>query len=90
MGLKRNIEFIQFVFCRWLKNSNEGPSWDIKGTLEEAVISGAQDWFVHIHQVNNESSQTDEEKLQQIIKIVQLVRTDVQRGTEYYDKLFQQ
>lgn len=71
------------------KQSDE-PSWDIHGTIQEAVISGAQDWFVHINQVNNESSHTDDEKLQQVIKIVQLVRSDVQRGMEYYDKLFQQ
>lgn len=74
----------------WLKKEDDTPSWDIHGTLQEAVISGAQDWFSHINELSKESQQTDEDKLLQIIKITQLIRSDLKRGIEYYDKLFQQ
>lgn len=73
----------------WLKR-DDTPSWDIHGTLQEAVFSGAQDWYGHISKLSNESSQTDEDKLLQIIKLIQLVRSDLQRGIEYYEAAFQE
>lgn len=82
--------FVFVVVVRWLKKEDDTPSWDIHGTLQEAVYSGAQDWFAHINESSKESQQTDEDKLLQIIKITQLVRADLKRGMEYYDKLFQQ
>ena len=76
---------------RWVTRPNDGPSWDIHGTLQDAVTSGAKDWFAHINDNNcTGSNDNDEDKLQNVIKIIQLVRSDLQRAIEYYDKLFQQ
>ncbi|KAG4080156.1 hypothetical protein HA402_008227 [Bradysia odoriphaga] len=75
----------------WVTRPNDGPSWDIHGTLQDAVTSGAKDWFAHISDNNcTGSNDSDEDKLQNVIKIIQLVRSDLQRAIEYYDKLFQQ
>lgn len=76
-------------FISWLKR-DDTPSWDIHGTLQEAVFSGAQDWYGHISKLNYESNQTDEDKLQHIIKLIQLVRSDLQRGMEHYETAFQE
>lgn len=74
-----------------MTRTDDGPSWDIHGTLQDAVTSGAKDWFAHISENNSTGSNgTDEDKLQNVIKIIQLVRSDLQRAIEYYDKLFQQ
>ncbi|KAJ6638361.1 Protein unc-13 like 4B, partial [Pseudolycoriella hygida] len=75
----------------WVTRQSDGPSWDIHGTLQDAVSSGARDWFVHISDNNTTgSNDSDEDKLQNVIKIIQLVRSDLQRAIEHYDKLFQQ
>lgn len=85
-----NLKFC-FPFRRWTTRSNDGPSWDIHGTLQDAVTSGAKDWFAHINDNScTGSNDSDEDKLQNVIKIIQLVRSDLQRAIEYYDKLFQQ
>lgn len=73
----------------WLERENNEPSFDLHGTLQQAVLSGARDWFEQINRQTNESLRTDEEKLQQIISLVQLLRSDVQRAIECYDPLFQ-
>lgn len=56
----------------------------------DAVNSGAQDWYSHINELYDESNKTDEDKLQHAIKLIQLVRTDIQKSRETYDPLFQQ
>lgn len=76
----------------WLERNSDGniePGFDLHGTLQQAVLSGARDWFEQINRQTNESLRTDEDKLQQIMSLVQLLRSDVQRAIECYDPLFQ-
>lgn len=74
----------------WLTYKDDGPNWDIRGTLGDAVVQGATDWFNHILENNACEDDTGEAKLQHLIKIIQLVRTDLQKAVEFFDKTFQQ
>lgn len=74
----------------WLTYKTDGPNWDIRGTLSDAVIQGATDWFNHILENNECNDSNGEAKLQHIIKIIQLVRTDLQKAVEFFDKTFQE
>lgn len=73
----------------WIQREDEEPNCDIQGALNDAVYSGAEDWFHHINESADIEHASDEEKLQHLIKIIQLVRSDLQRAIEYYDKHFQ-
>ncbi|XP_017783309.1 PREDICTED: protein unc-13 homolog D isoform X2 [Nicrophorus vespilloides] len=70
---------------QWM-NASDG--WDIRNTLTQAVERGAEDWFCHILENSPRSDDSDIGKLQHLIKITQLIRTDLQRATEFYDKIF--
>lgn len=74
----------------WLSNRNDEPNCDIQSVLHEAVTQGASDWFNHIIENNVRNDENDEGKLQYLIKIIQLVRTDLQKAIEFYDKMFQE
>lgn len=63
---------------------------DIHGVAEEAIRSGAQDYLYHFKSICDVNNNNDEENLQNIIKVTQLVRSDLQRGQEFYDKLFKE
>lgn len=86
------IFFLNFIlfFCRWINRSNDAPNWDIQSALKDAVNNGAEDWFQHICSNSECENATDEIKLQNLIKLIQLVRSDLQRAIEYYDKIFQE
>ncbi|KAJ8716635.1 hypothetical protein PYW07_003262 [Mythimna separata] len=60
----------------------------IQVVLEQAVIQGASDWFVHILDNNECKDDTEDNRLQHLIRAIQLVRSDLQRAVEYYDRVF--
>lgn len=72
----------------WLTTTSDGPNCDIKATLSDAVTQAAVDWFTHIVEHNKPEDNTDEAQLKQQIKIIQLIRTDLQRAIEFHDKIF--
>ncbi|XP_055321737.1 protein unc-13 homolog 4B isoform X2 [Sitodiplosis mosellana] len=73
----------------WLNKSNVNmKSLDIYTVVEEAIRSGAQDYLFQINEIRDVNQDNDEENLQNVIKVTQLVRADLQRGLEFYDKLF--
>uniref|UniRef100_A0A182VXG9 Uncharacterized protein n=1 Tax=Anopheles minimus TaxID=112268 RepID=A0A182VXG9_9DIPT len=75
----------------WIRRSNDSePNWDIREALASAVVSGAEDWFSGIKEGQFLQTGTDEDRLQNLIKIIQLVRSDIQKSIEYYDKTFQE
>ncbi|XP_055617966.1 protein unc-13 homolog 4B isoform X2 [Toxorhynchites rutilus septentrionalis] len=75
----------------WIRRANGNePSWDIREALNSAVVSGAENWLNGIKECHFTQSGLDEDRLQNLIKIIQLVRSDIQRSIEYYDKLFQE
>ncbi|XP_069677889.1 protein unc-13 homolog 4B isoform X4 [Periplaneta americana] len=75
----------------WLPESNENETnCDIRGTLDIAVSQGAEDWFAHIMENNNTNDSSEEVRLNNLIKVTQLVRTDLQKAIEFHDKIFHQ
>ncbi|XP_062536569.1 protein unc-13 homolog 4B isoform X2 [Armigeres subalbatus] len=74
----------------WIRSNTLEPNWDIREAVSSAVVSGAEDWFNSIKEGHFVESGLDEDRLQNLIKIIQLVRSDIQRSIEHYDKLFQE
>lgn len=72
----------------WLRNSKDEKRLTIHEVLQQAVIQGASDWFVHILDNNECKDKTEESTLQHLIKVIQLVRSDLQKAVEYYDRIF--
>ncbi|XP_014210937.1 protein unc-13 homolog 4B-like isoform X2 [Copidosoma floridanum] len=66
----------------------DGDRISIPEALEFAVIRGGAERFEYIVANNNLESDSDEEALKYHIKIIQLVRLDLQRAYELYEKLF--
>ena len=73
----------------WLQRESE-CTWDLRETLTSAVAAGAGEWFNSIVDQRELNSDDDETKLQQLVKIIQLVRSDLQRAIEHYDRIFQE
>ncbi|XP_055586093.1 protein unc-13 homolog 4B isoform X2 [Uranotaenia lowii] len=76
----------------WIRRTSDSvePSWDIREALTSAVVSGAENWFNCIEESHQVQTGLDEDRLQNLIKIIQLVRSDIQRSIEHYDKIFQE
>ncbi|KAJ8881430.1 hypothetical protein PR048_017911 [Dryococelus australis] len=72
----------------WLDTPEDQPNCDIPGTVEAAILQGADDWFCSAVSTNNVESQTDESALSGLTKLVQLVARDLQRAIDFHDKLF--
>ncbi|XP_073955464.1 C2 and C2B_Munc13-like domain-containing protein staccato isoform X4 [Choristoneura fumiferana] len=71
----------------WLRNTEDGKL-TIHEVLNQAAIQGASDWFVHILDNNECKDKTEESRLQHLIRVIQLVRSDLQRAIEYHDRVF--
>jgi len=74
----------------WLPVDENGPNCDIRAALDAAVTQGAEDWFSHIMENNSTNDSCKEAHLNHLIRITQLVRTDLQRAIEFHDRIFQQ
>ncbi|EEB13180.1 conserved hypothetical protein [Pediculus humanus corporis] len=75
----------------WLREpeENEDGKYEIKQVVKEAIIQGASDWYNHLISSNSEEKSL-EDQLQLIIRVVQFVRTDIQRALESYEKVFKE
>lgn len=82
-----NIELFPSNSYAWI---TEQQNCDIYSVLQKAVIQGANDWFDYIIENSAKHDESDDGKLQFFIKIVQLIRTDLQKAIEMYNKLFQE
>lgn len=76
------------VYSRWVNRVNE-KTLDISSVIDEAILSGAQDFLHHISEIGT-MSDNDEENLQNLVNITHLVKADVQQGLDTYDKLFEE
>ncbi|CAH1712257.1 unnamed protein product [Chironomus riparius] len=74
----------------WLKKSNSSTSWDIREAINQAVTIGTEEYYESIVDHNELNSDDNDVRLQQLIKIIQLVRSDLQRAIEHHDKVFQE
>ncbi|XP_034664063.1 protein unc-13 homolog 4B isoform X4 [Drosophila subobscura] len=74
----------------WIHRDNANKICNIDSAIIDAINTGTKEWLEHIVEGSKYSSdnETDEEKLQYIIKLIQMIRSDLQRAMEYFDKLF--
>ncbi|XP_011304160.1 protein unc-13 homolog D isoform X1 [Fopius arisanus] len=66
----------------------DGTVVDIMKGLEYTVIQGGAEWFDHILSNNTPEADTDDDALKYHIKVIQLIRADLQRALEIYDRMF--
>nr|XP_050846661.1 protein unc-13 homolog 4B isoform X1 [Vespula vulgaris] len=66
----------------------DGTKLDVIQGLENTVIQGGVEWFEHIASNTTPETKSDEDALRYQIKVIQLIRADLQRSIDYYDKLF--
>lgn len=76
-------------FYGWLKKNGE-VSWDIREAINQAVTIGTEEYFEGIIDHDELMNDDNEVRLQQLIKVIQLVRSDLQRAIEHHDKIFQE
>lgn len=76
-------------FYGWLKKREE-VSWDIREAMNQAVTIGTVEYFEGIIDNDELISEENETRLNQLIKVIQLVRSDLQRAIEHHDKAFQE
>ncbi|KAJ8979445.1 hypothetical protein NQ317_006759 [Molorchus minor] len=84
-----NTDLFPQSLYQWVTYQDE-PNCNIAATLNDAVTQGANDWFNHILENNKRSDETDIFKLQNLMQIILLVKSDLQKAIEFYDKLFQE
>ncbi|XP_043520293.1 protein unc-13 homolog 4B isoform X10 [Frieseomelitta varia] len=70
----------------WFLDPDEAPS--VLQALEYTVEQGGVEWFEHILNNNFPESESDEDALKHHIKVIQLIRADLQNAIDNYDKLF--
>lgn len=85
-----NFELFPEQLYGWLKKSDITTSWDIREAINQAVTIGTSEYFDSIVDHNELNNEDNDVRLQQLIKIIQLVRSDLQRAIEHHDKIFQE
>lgn len=86
----QDIELFPKNIYGWLKKTDITVDLDIYDVVEAAIRSGAQDYLYHVNEIQDCNQKNDEDNLQNIIKVTQLIRSDLQRGIEHYDQLFKE
>ncbi|XP_048485356.1 protein unc-13 homolog 4B isoform X3 [Plutella xylostella] len=86
MDVPESIEMFPPNLYGWLRN--DSGKITLYEVLNQAATQGASDWFVHILDNNECKDKTEESRLQHLIRVIQLVRSDLQRAIEYYDRVF--
>ncbi|KAG8040085.1 hypothetical protein G9C98_001201 [Cotesia typhae] len=66
----------------------EDMNVDVMKALEYSVIQGGAEWFDHILNNNTPESDSDDDALKYQIKVIQLIRADLQHAMEIYDRMF--
>ncbi|CAH2084741.1 unnamed protein product [Euphydryas editha] len=88
LDLPESIDLFPANLYGWLRDKDDGSKLTIQEVLNQAAIQGASDWFVHILDNNECKDKTEESRLQHLIRVIQLVRSDLQRAIEYFDRVF--
>lgn len=70
-----------------------GQSFTLKTVAIQAIYSGSQEWLEHLIEDNKpsgeeDSSSSSDRHLQYLIQLVQMVRSDLQRAIEFFDRHF--
>ncbi|XP_056643734.1 protein unc-13 homolog 4B isoform X2 [Diorhabda sublineata] len=85
-----SLDLFPVVSYPWISYRGDEPNNDIASTLNDAVTQGANDWLNHILDNNKLPDVSDVTKMQNMIQIINLIRSDLQKSIEFYDKLFQE
>ncbi|XP_045499382.1 protein unc-13 homolog 4B isoform X2 [Colias croceus] len=88
LDVPETIDLFPVNLYGWLKEKGDGSILTISDVLNQAAIQGAADWFVHILDNNECKDKTEDSRLQHLIRVIQLVRSDLQRAIEYFDRVF--
>ncbi|EEZ97425.2 BAI1-associated protein 3-like Protein [Tribolium castaneum] len=89
MEMPADVDLFPNNMYPWVTFS-EDTKRDILTVVADAVQQGADDWFNHITENNVQQVENDVGRLQYLIQAIQLVKSDLQKALEFYDKLFQQ
>jgi BAI1-associated protein 3 len=75
---------------KWLRRTDLDAGYSLHDALNDAVHSGATTWFQRVtKEIQNPDESNDNEKeLQYMVRVIQMVRSDLQKAIEYYDKSF--
>ncbi|CRK88354.1 CLUMA_CG002131, isoform A [Clunio marinus] len=84
-----SIDLFPEQYFGWLKKTGD-LAVDIRDVMNQAVTIAAEEYFDGIVDQNELNSDDNESRLQQLIKVIQLVRSDLQRAIEHHDKVFQE
>ncbi|XP_023298008.2 protein unc-13 homolog 4B isoform X1 [Lucilia cuprina] len=85
----KSIELFPHNVYGWISRKDDSDC-TINDVIVDAIHCGTKEWLEHIIEGNRQNSdeQSDEDNLQYLIKLIQMVRSDLQRGMEYFDKHF--
>ncbi|KOB79071.1 putative succinate semialdehyde dehydrogenase, mitochondrial [Operophtera brumata] len=78
LDVPETIDLFPESLYGWLRESKEDKRLTIHDVLQQAVIQGASDWFVHILDNNECKDKSEETTLQHLIKVVQLIASLVE------------
>lgn len=90
LELPANMDLFPLTLYPWSTHNKEEPNCDISAILSDAVAKGANDWLNHILENNTKFDESGVARLRSLIQIIQLIRSDLQKAIEFYDKLFQE
>lgn len=87
----KNIEIFSPNVYGWISRKPRSECC-IDDVIIDAIHVGTKDWLEHIIEANrpSEDQTSDDDNLQYLIKLIQMIRSDLQRAMEYFDKHFHQ
>ncbi|XP_026666615.1 protein unc-13 homolog 4B isoform X1 [Ceratina calcarata] len=86
LNIPEDVNLFPEKMYPWFPDPDEKLS--IMQALEYTVEQGGAEWFDHILNNNFPESESDEDALKLHIKVIQLIRADLQSAIDNYDKLF--
>ncbi|KAL6446334.1 hypothetical protein ACFW04_001140 [Cataglyphis niger] len=87
LKIPEDIDLFPVKMYSWFSQFDDGKM-DVVQALEDTIIQSCAEWFEHIVSNNSPETESDEDALRNQIKIIQLIRSDLQKAIENYDKLF--
>ncbi|XP_071447692.1 protein unc-13 homolog 4B isoform X2 [Hetaerina americana] len=82
------MELISPTMFSWFKTVNDGC--DVEGSLHDTVIQSAHEWINVILEKNKMDETSDDTKLKHVIKVTQMLRSDLQEALDFHEKYFQE
>ena len=91
-----DIDIFPSTVYGWItREKDEEKHYTIDEVMIDAINIGAKEWLENVMDANRQTvvggdDQNDENDLQYIIKLIQMVRSDLQKAIEFFDKYFYQ